>query len=93
MALLDAWGRLNESLCICGRPRAVHAEQVEDDYLTGYDECPAIKALDRAQAAISIDDEQASEQARKSGDEITARMTPERPRSWVAWTDAEGAPD
>lgn len=90
VAILAAWSALLADECICGRPRAVHEHETEDDYTTYTDECPAMAALDFAQAARSLDDEkvlsplrdkvQAGQATRM--ERIRARLNPERSRSW-----------
>ena len=94
MAILTAWRELQESLCSkCGRPLALHAEQAPDDFHADWRECPAVIALDHAQATKSVVDQQAREAAEKSGNQVAARLQPERSRTWLTWTDAEGEPE
>ena len=100
IAILDAWHALNADLCICGRPRAIHATEAAADYVTGVDTCPAIAALDEQQAAKSIDDEDAMravrdrvEQGKASrADRIAARLNMDRPRSWFVWHHTRETP-
>lgn len=82
-AIVNAWLSLQRDLCaLCGRPLAVHEDDDEGDYDTGYFTCTATLALDKAQARRHEED--APE--RKRG------HNPERARQWVTWTQAEGPP-
>lgn len=100
LAIHTAWDALNASLCVCGRPVAVHDGQTLDDYHTAYDECPAVAALDWSQAAKSIDDEDdhAAELKRvRDGtgtreDLIVSRLSPTRARTWLVWGPGEPSP-
>lgn len=83
-AILAGWWRLNRDLCtLCGRPLALHDDDAPEDYTVAFRTCTATVALSRQQAQQDRDDER----ARDNGE-----PDPDRPRTWLAWTDAEGAP-
>lgn len=83
-ALLGAWMRLRDDLCECGRPLELHEDADPASFRTGYRTCPALAALDQAQAARRNDSD--DKRAREDG------LDPERSRTWLVWTDAEGQP-
>lgn len=85
MAILQAWLRARDDLCPqCGQPLDGHEAEDPATIHTGYRTCPRTAALDRAQAARFKTAE--DERARKDG------LNPERARTWLAWSDAEGPP-
>lgn len=101
--LIIMWLQINERVCpSCGRPLSLHKEEVEtligkgyarDDaerkaareYHTPYLTCPAAMAIEVARAEKHDDSFDAAD--RKAGRE------PESWRTWLTWTDLEGAPD
>lgn len=93
VALLTAWAEVDEDRCQCGRPRAVHEGETWQDYRTGFTVCPAMEALDLAQARRAVTDDAVLEQARESGDAILARTRPDRSRTWSIWHIRESPPD
>lgn len=87
MAIIRAWGRLQETVCPdCGRPLAVHDIDALDDYGTVFWTCTAAQAVDRDQAAWRRQHQSAHETQRKAG------RNPEAGMRWTAYTQLEGPP-
>lgn len=88
VAILNAWADLHDHLCrSCGRPVAIHHHDRIEDYHAGYATCTATEALDQLQAKRDRDAPgRADTKAREAG------RDPERARTWITWTDAEGPP-
>ena len=74
--LVTAWLKYEASLCgLCGRPLSAHETETPDDYATGFFECPATEALDKAQAEKHVQDKPA----------IDKGLSPDRSRQWITW--------
>lgn len=85
VAIMTEWLALTDDTCEhCGRPLAGHEDMDPADFNTGWRTCPAMVALDEAQAMKA--DEADEKAARDKG------RNPDRARSWLTWTDAEGPP-
>ena len=83
MAILTAYAAMNDDTCKqCGRPLASHRGETMADYVTGWDTCPAMEALDFDQA----EKRELDEPERKQG------RDPDRARTWAVWRRDEPSP-
>ncbi len=73
----------------CGRPWAIHEDEVPDDYETGYLICPAAEQVTKARAsyATSPAGEAETERVKNGGPD------PREWRQWIHWSAALGPPE